>query len=631
MSAMLRWLLLFAWPAHAATLYVDSANGLDSNSGEISAPIKSLARANELAKRGDTIALAKGQAWFETLELSSQRTYTSYGPPELPPAKIVGSINLTNLHWRALDANRFQASIELPKADVPTQLVQDGQYVLPRARHPNPGQGHWGPSSRYHRIPERSPGTPDAIELEEDQIPPNTQLTGAEIFVRNVDYALHHYDILRQAGTRLAVQQRGPDTPLEIRPGWGYWLENQLWMLDSPGEWHYDRTQKLLTIWMASGDHPKNHNLQLAVLPHGIRGEWASNVVIDNIDVEGTNSDAVWLDNIEDAVIRRVGIRFSGGMGIRITASSNSTIDSVKIEHTRHQGVWMGDFRYGSPRPSKNIHLLNSFVKNTGIHHYAHSAVMLGEGGSAVGNRIENASYIGLHAWRDSNIHGNTLVNTCLHFDDCGAIYTISRGEFQRPKGYALNLRITNNTILNAPGSTDGRPHNGTSTRGIYLDDFSRQVLVENNFIAETDVGIHLHFARDIRLIRNWAIRNRWTQLWLQENAPSEFNCRGLSPCDAANYMHGNHIEGNTFVSTNGQEAIWLQTDFESIDDFAIFQDNVLLSDGPRWIREEQSRRIRFPTQLPRGQTPDNNRYKRITASERDKWQQIREPRDFPK
>lgn len=625
----LRWLSLFWLPVHAATYHVDQVHGHDRNDGTVARPVQTIARANELAQAGDAIALARGQTWSEKLIVHSHRTYTSYGPSELPPPCLDGSEPLKELNWQPGVGARFQAVLLQRPSSNPTQLLLNGER-LQRARHPNVGAGDWGTTSRYLRIDDQTPGTPHQLTMRRGSIPNRANLVGAEVFVRNVDYALLHYRVERHVDHTLAVQQLSQDADYEIRPGWGFWLENQAWMLDAPGEWHYDPDLNQITVWLPGGSSPQKQNLRLATKEHAIEAHGATDFVIQDLMVRNTTDDAISMDGVARATLRRIRIEHAGGKGIRITASSDSTLDWISVLNPRQQGVWMGDFRYPSPRPSKGIHLTNSEIIGAGKNYYAHSAVMLGQGGSAVRNHIEDAAYIGIHAWRDNAILGNKLINTCLQFDDCGAIYTISRGEHLRPKGYALNLQIKDNMIVHAPGSRDGSPHRGTSTRGIYLDDFSRQVLVENNFVTGTDVGIHLHFARDNVVRHNVVVNNRWTQMWLQENAPSQFNCQALYPCDARNYISGNIIEHNTLISSTGQEALWLQTDFDSTEDFGTFSHNLLWSDGAHLVRDEKSRLLRHPARIPQRLTADNNDYRHLTNAEREKWRRVNEPRDFP-
>lgn len=635
----MRWVLvaiaLAGLPAHATDYYVDSQLGDDTQSGQMGpsgpTPWKTLQRLQHGLHRGDIVHLANGSQWHEPLQLQSGITYTQYGPIDTSKPVIDGAIDLGTLTWRPTAAHIFQAHTGLPSGTAITQVFLSGQR-LPRARHPNPGQGHWGASSRYLAIAQDSPGTSDQLRAQPRAWPEAADLQGAEVFVRNVEYALLHYRVVEHRGQDLKLAQLSNDWPYDIRPGWGYWLENKAWMLDQPGEWFHDPVTQQLSIWLPDGSSPSHQRLQGAILTHGLMGDDISNVSVQHIDVVRTASDAIVISNGSHVTLQDMAITYAGGKGVSITDSEDCLLDQLQVIDSHAQSIWMGDFRYPQPRPSTNISLTNSTIIGAGRGYYAHSAVMLGQGGLVANNLIDSSTYIGLHAWKESRIIHNVIKNSCMAFDDCGALYAISRGEVGRDKGYPLDLFIEGNTIINAPGSTDGSPHNGTSTRGIYLDDFSRRVTVKNNFVRDTDVGIHLHFARDNLISGNLLIANRWTQLWLQENAPSQFNCRGLRPCDSDNYLTGNTIEDNTLISPQGQAAIWQDSDFESTDDFALYRRNQLLGTSNALFKNTLRRQTTWHIDI-RDMSTDTltNTSKVITPQEMAPYAKIADPRDFPK
>lgn len=635
----MRWVLVaicLAWiPAQATDYYVDSQFGDDTQSGQVGstgqAPWKTLQRLRSALRQGDVVHLANGSVWHEPLVLQTGVTYTQFGPTGTAKPIIDGSIDLGTRPWRRSSGHIFQADAGLPPGVVITQLFINGQR-LQRARHPNPGQGNWGPASRYLTIAQDSPGTPDQLRGKPQAWPETADLHGAEVFVRNVEYALLHYRVTQQLGQDLRLIQLSSDWPYDIRPGWGYWLENKEWMLDQAGEWFHDPITQKLSVWLPDGSSPRHQRVQGSTLAHGLTGETISNVLVQHIDVVRTTSDAVVINHGVNVTLQDLTIANAGNKGISITDSEDCLLDHLTVSDSHAQSIWMGDFRYPQPRPSTNISLTNSTITGAGRGYYAHSAVMLGQGGQVSNNLIDTSTYIGLHAWKESRIVNNVIKNSCMAFDDCGALYTISRGEVGRDKGYPLDLLIESNTIINAPGSTDGSPHGGTSTRGIYLDDFSRHVTVQSNFVRDADVGIHLHYARDNLIVGNLLIANRWAQLWLQENAPSQFNCRGLSPCDSKNYLVGNTIDDNIFVSPQGQAAIWQDSDFESTNDFALYRRNQLLCTSNALFKNTIRQQTTWLANIGDMATDTaTNTARAVPPQEMDGYAKIMDPRDFPK
>ncbi len=273
----MRWVLvaiaLAGLPAHAMDYYVDSQLGDDTQSGQMGpsgpTPWKTLQRLQRGLQRGDTVHLANGSQWHEPLQLQSGITYTQYGPTSAPKPVIDGAIDLGALTWKPTASHIFKANTRLPSGTAITQVFLNGQR-LQRARHPNPGQGQWGPASRYLAIAPDSPSTSDQLRAKPHDWPEAADLQGAEVFVRNVEYALLHYRVVEQRGQDLKLTQLSNDWPYDIRPGWGYWLENKEWMLDQAGEWFHDPVTQQLSLWLPDGSSPSRQRVQGSTLIHGL-------------------------------------------------------------------------------------------------------------------------------------------------------------------------------------------------------------------------------------------------------------------------------------------------------------------------------------------------------------------------
>ncbi len=66
-------------------IYVSSSTGNDKNNGlSTSAPVKTIARANEIASSGDGILLKRGDMWRESVYAKSGLTYSAYGEGPKP-------------------------------------------------------------------------------------------------------------------------------------------------------------------------------------------------------------------------------------------------------------------------------------------------------------------------------------------------------------------------------------------------------------------------------------------------------------------------------------------------------------------------------------------------------------------
>ncbi|MES2092129.1 MAG: right-handed parallel beta-helix repeat-containing protein [Pseudomonadota bacterium] len=601
--ACLMLLAAAASSTQAATYYVSNGSLSDNNSGTNTVfPWKTIAKVNATAKAGDTVLFARGGVWEETLQVKSGVTYADYKSSGAKPV-IRGSTDVGKLSWSVYSGNIRVADASKLNVGTIAQLYLNG-VRLNRARHPNIGKGDWGSTSHYFKIAADTPSGANYLTPAAGVIPSGADLGGAVAYVRNVDYALLDYDVTGVIGGQLQLKLRlldprftQTDYPYDIKAGWGYWLENKLWMLDSPGEWYYDAAARKLYAWMPNGASPSGQALMAAVRANAIVATGATDFTIRNMEVSETAADGIVMQGAARATVSGVSVNRPGAKGIAITASTSSTLDSLLVQDSVRHGIWMGDFRYAETSPSSSINLTNSTIRNAGRGYYAHSAVMLGDGGTVSNNIIENSSYIGLHAWKNSVISGNLIKNSCLDFDDCGAIYAIGRGETGRPEGYPLNLTIRNNFVDGAPASPDGNAGGGGATKGIYMDDFARASKVQNNFVMGTAVGYMLHFARDIEVSGNFSFNNRVSEVWLQENTVNNpFDCTtyGLTPCDASNYLVGNNFFNNTFVSTGAASILWQSSDFASTGDFASYSANTYAAMSNRFmVRDEFGASVR--------------------------------------
>src|SRR5690606_3723677 len=106
-------------------------------------------------------------------------------------------------------------------------------------------------------------------------------------------------------------------------------------------------------------------------------------------------------------------------------------------------------------------------------------------------NRITNVGYLGVYFNTGvCNVAFNYLSNSMLDFNDGAAIYSYA-GNYLEP-GIAGSV-ISNNIILNTHGSTDGTQNSAIVTFGVYFDQKTHDVLVENNLIASASGGINFN------------------------------------------------------------------------------------------------------------------------------------------
>ena len=170
-------------------------------------------------------------------------------------------------------------------------------------------------------------------------------------------------------------------------------------------------------------------------------------------------------------------------------------------------------------------------------------------GASIVNNPDTNSGYIGIRAFRDAVISGNTVDTACVVLTDCGGIYA------EAPDNLALNTRIENNTIANV----------GRSQRlawGIYLDNRANTTTVTGNLVSNSGNGMLINGGHDNIVSGNTFSASTQSHIQMVENSGGG--------------VRNNSVTGNTFSARNGEETYRISSDVgvSSVAQFATYDRN---------------------------------------------------------
>lgn len=565
--------------AYAATYYVDATAGNDANNGTTTTTAwKTLAKVNSSVTSGDTVKLQALNTWRETLVVKSGVTYTNYGSTASTSRAIIsGSRPVNGLTWTRYGTTNIWVATtnsQIESGGISQLLVNGTRQTL--ARTPNVGSGDFSvANSRYARITQRGNGT--TLNINAGVVPAGKDITGATVFSRNVGSDLTEYRVasasLNSSGQAVTLglshvsilDDWGIYNDYALDAGYGYWLENKLWMLDSPGEWYFDAANHKLYVWLKDSSSPATTSLSIAVSSqaNAIVANNVSNFSLSNIQVQDTMSDGISMNLTSGATLDNLLVLRAGRRGISMADSQNNTISNSYVDRSAREGIWLGYIpRSYDPVPplsrrSYNVSVNNTQITNTGQGNFA-VGVRLGEAGAFTRNLVSGSSSNGVIATLGTLIDNNQVLNTCTDFQDCGGIYVA-----QPPKNpslvsgaasttpvtkvlFANNLTINNNIVDVGTGSADGVPSGGTDTRGIYLDDYANGVTVTNNYVSGMKYGIMLHTAFNNTVTDNKLVNNRSQNLLLQEDAVPSLD--GTTSTKGA--MTGNVIKRNAMVAS---------------------------------------------------------------------------------
>lgn len=453
--------------------------------------------------------------------------------------------------------------------------VYDSGKAINVAHYPNRGHDPLKPDSLYYAIAENA----DLVVLPNGTNGSSYLTTGADILaaappaitpgtgirIRTNAWTISDRKIGAVSGSRLYLDS---PTTYPIEKDWGYFLYGQRWMLDEPGEWHYDPATKTLYVWMPDNTVPGNR-VSVGQAPVGIEASLLSYIRIEGLAIQnvGTGVRMVAANNI---VLRNLAIFDTLGMGIEAPYSTDSGIENSQIVRSAGDAISAAH----SGGSSTRFHAYDNLIFDSGIPSRkgvitslplpARAAIEAGRSADIRGNRIYGAGYIGIWALADSVLSGNHVENACQVLDDCGAIYT---------SGANNNSTIESNTVLNILGGLSGKPAIYTSqSQGIYLDELSSGVAVRGNTVVNASNGIQLHNAANNRIENNTLYNNRRHHVWLQERS---------NRVDAEGDIFGNVVQGNRFFSTwitdwfTSAVGQWTTLPKDNTDRFAIYDNNL--------------------------------------------------------
>ena len=122
-------------------------------------------------------------------------------------------------------------------------------------------------------------------------------------------------------------------------------------------------------------------------------------------------------------------------------------------------------------------------------------------------NVIEDTGYAGIRLDGQNSIaECNIIKNIMLHMSDGGALYCWGQNA-----GYTFNNILRNNIISNAVGNSEATPHKAPFVCGIYIDNKSHHITIEDNVVVKTGMGILLNDeSHHHRIIGNTCYDNQY-------------------------------------------------------------------------------------------------------------------------
>jgi len=448
----------------------------------------------------------------------------------------------------------------------PSQVFE-GSNLLDPAHHPNRGYRAAQPESIYLLTASNSDrvvqdGTPHSTYVvtgSDLALPIGATITsGTSIRLRSLDWTLEERKITSVSGNRLILDA---PTRYPVSAGYGYFLTGLPWMVDSPGEWHFDANANELRVRMFDNANPGTR-IQVGQSFSGVVLNNRAFVTLDGIAVrnaangiEMKSSNGIIIRNCEISDIEKLGIDASGAIAPRIESNTILRTGGDAISGVSADWVIARQMvATGNNIAESGVRL--SGGKPTGMPTPSVAAIHSGWDATITNNVIAGTGHNGIYPLGTSTIQNNYIQDGCLILDDCGGIY-LNRD--------ASNTQIVGNLILRLPGSIDGKPVPRSHAVGIYLDDRTTGNTVRGNTISEADWGIQLHNVSNSTVDSNTLYGNRRQQIWLQEDS---------SVLRASGDVFGNSVSGNHMFPIGTDTSVLHETTLTGTSAFATYDRN---------------------------------------------------------
>lgn len=545
-------MLLLGCAADRVEIYV-SPDGNDASEGTLSAPVKSLQIAAQLAreKAGQvpvTIYLGGGTYLLKTpLVLGPDDGGKADAPVQwkaMPGENPVISGGIPVDQWEQEEDGSWSASLPAGFHGTFRSFYVNGQRAV-RARYPNDGYLNVGEAGKDKRT---------NFYFNENDIPETEDTEGLELIflhdwsvtriaVKSIDWKTRHLTAVDSIGAQLPFFSI---TNWEEHPR--YYLENVHGFCDQPGEWYGDFENGKIYYRPTQGDRIGETTAIIPVAEKLIVIEGSEEQPAEFISFEGITfghtawqlpehgycgvqacmftdrkSDsgnwrkvpaAIELDMASNCSFQQCTLRNTGGTGIWIRRNcSECEITESHIYDISGNGVNIGEgndrLAKGSPwwqstpeEASRGNKVSHSVIEQCGVQFHGAVGIWCGLVAGTVieHNEITNLPYSGVSVgwmWtadstpcRENTIHANHIHHIMTTLSDGGGIYSL---------GLQPGSQITYNLIHDVQVNA-GR----AESNGMFLDEGTKELLIENNIIYDIARSpLRFHKAFHPTIVRN--------------------------------------------------------------------------------------------------------------------------------
>ena len=504
---------------------------------------KKINRPIEVIFRGGTYQLTEPIA-FTTADSGTELFPISYQAAPQEQVIVSGGRTITNWQEKNLNGLRLWA-VNLPESFKRARFQHLWVNGVRRRRARYPNQGYLQVQSVHHRKGQNWHDGHRSFRYHPADIPSHLRPKGGEVVVMN-----------RWVESRLPIIKVDPqrnslhfakESVFKLAPGDPYYLEGAFELLDTPGEWHLDRGESRLYYLPLPEETLANTQVIIPVLDTLVQFEgqakdnkFISHLKFENLifahtdwhlpkDKSGYTHNA-W--GVPGAIIAN-GINHCSWRYCTFEHLGNHAIELWRgCHHNQITGCTFSDLGAGAIKIGERQTSVPNIVPEEISHHNSITHNHIYDGGkffpSAVGiravhshnnaiayNHIHDLYYTaiavrGTWGFEETQAYANIIERNYIHhigklsngegaiLSDMGAIYNL---------GHQKGTVIRHNTIHDVAGIRYGG-------WGIYLDEGSSFIKVENNLVYNTTDGAFCqHYGMENLIVNNIFAFGKKTQI----------------------------------------------------------------------------------------------------------------------
>lgn len=474
--------LLFANSARAATYYV-SAAGSDSNSGTSEGSAwQTIDKVNAATlSAGDQVLFRRGDTFRGTLTPHASGTsgnpirFDAYGSGALP----VLSALLPLTSWTSVGGNLYEATLPAARESLAVVVVdgavqQIGRY--PRATDANGGyltfEGHSG-----------------ATSITDSDLAGVPNFLGAQIVLRVNHWVIDRGVVTGQTASSVNFTAPINTSAYPLEDGYGYFFQNHLATLTARGDWAYDASRHVITMY---SDAPPS-SVSAAVLDSALVVTSLHDLQFQHLRLEGGNARTASINSGTNIAITDCDIAFSGTCAAYFANTTGSSFERNHVSESLSNGViFFGDSSSGAvirsnliedSGPRAGMGEVTLATTHVGL------TVRVGHDATIEYNVVRNSGHNGIVFDGDDILIKNNIVDRfCSVKDDGGGIYS---WHGSLPLSLNSGRQILGNIVFNgitAPfGTAEGVA--GGSASGIYMDLYAGGATIANNTVYAVPFG----------------------------------------------------------------------------------------------------------------------------------------------